>query len=207
MPALPLGGRVKKPAKTRAPREKRVEFKSPPPARARKREERRKRLVKEAVDYFDTAVEKDALAAATDRACDYVSSATWSKLTGNWSGKRCGTLAGLARDILEGKDQVHAGVGRIAGYVVGFLRGGRLERAFAEEIASRIPLPVLDEQATATARGLQIVGIGVCCMQGYDLSRCACFVDVAKEEGKAQLKRLILTGAEDWVALHSLRPR
>ncbi|MFI7231127.1 hypothetical protein ACIBO5_48685 [Nonomuraea angiospora] len=143
------------------------------------------------------------MAAATDHACEYASKETWAKLTKRWSGKRCQTLAQVARDVLEGKEQIHAGIGKTAGFFVGLFKGGALARAFATEIASRLPLPILDEKLTATARGLQIVGIGVCCMQGYDLSRCACFVDVAKSEGKAQLKKLVLTGAEDWTSLSS----
>ncbi|MGP3962727.1 hypothetical protein ACTWPT_42715 [Nonomuraea sp. 3N208] len=206
MSALAIGERARKPPKPASPYSRRSPASAPPPLprsslRAQRAEEREKRLIKEAIDYFEIAIEKGALAAATDRACEYASKETWAKLTKRWNGKRCQTLAQIARDVLEGKEQIHAGIGKVAGFLVGLFKGGSLERTFAAEIVSRIPLPILDEKLTATARGLQIVGIGVCCMQGYDLSRCACFVDVAKFEGKAQLKKLVLTGAEDWASL------
>jgi hypothetical protein len=57
----------------------------------------------------------------------------------------------------------------------------------------------------ATARGLQLTGMGVRLLQGYNLADCACFVDVVKVEGKSQLKKLIVAGAEDWASLHLVR--
>jgi hypothetical protein len=209
LPALAIGERAKKPPK-QAPSRTRYTAPRAPVAssrsnlRAARAKEREKRLVEEAVAYFEDAIKDGALAAATDHASEYASEKTWSRLTKGWSGRRCQALAQIARDVLDGKDQIHAGVGKFAGYVVGIFRGEALERAFAEEIAKRIPLPILDEKLTATARGLQITGIGVCFIQGYDISYCACFVDVAKTEGKALVKKMVLAGVDDWTSLRNV---
>ncbi|WP_248958726.1 hypothetical protein [Sphaerisporangium perillae] len=172
--------------------------------RAQRSLERERRIVEEAIGYCEDAIKDGALVAATDRVADHVSEKTWKRLTKSWSGSRCETLAQIARDILEGKDQIHAGVGKIASYVVGIFNGSSLERTLADEIAKRVPLPIFDEKMAATARGLQIIGMGVCFIQGYDLGHCACFVDVVKAEGKVQLKKIILASVDNWASLHDI---
>lgn len=211
LPALGIGKRQKKPPKPKA--QHRVDTSSTgrqasrSSYRSRKTEERERRIIEGAINYCQDAIDSDALAAAIRHAADYASEKTWHRLTVGWSGKRCRTLAELARQTLEGKTALHNGIGKAASHILGLLGRSSLERTFAEEIAKRIHLPVVDEKMTAVARGLQITGIGVCCLQGYDLGNCACFVDVVKTEGKAQARRLIISGAQEWASLHNLKLR
>ncbi|WP_406167591.1 hypothetical protein [Streptomyces sp. NBC_00996] len=106
----------------------------------------------------------------------------------------------LARNILKGKEQLHGAVGRAAGGLLGLLGRPRIERVFAQELASRIPLP-WDGQLAAAARGLQIAGIYVCLVGNRGLTDCACLQDVLKAEGKERVKKLVKAAVEDWSLL------
>jgi hypothetical protein len=77
---------------------------------------------------------------------------------------------------------------------------GRAIKLFARELASQLPLP-LDVKLIAIARGLQMTGILLCVVNGGDLSRCQCFVDLALVETKASLKDLLTAATTDWTNL------
>ncbi|MER0243496.1 hypothetical protein AAHZ94_16040 [Streptomyces sp. HSW2009] len=109
----------------------------------------------------------------------------------------CADIARLARSILNGKDQLHAAVGRFAAGFFAALGRPRIERVFAQELASRIPLPI-DAQLTAAARGLQIAGIYTCLVNGHPLADCACLHDVLTTEGKERLHQLVRGATGDW---------
>ncbi|MBJ7603583.1 MAG: hypothetical protein JF888_10400 [Candidatus Dormibacteraeota bacterium] len=78
-----------------------------------------------------------------------------------------------------------------------------LPRLIFADLIKTLPLP-FDHKLIATARGLQLIGIVACCLDGRSLTSCACFVDVVKLEGKQGMKALIAGGVADWTGLHTL---
>lgn len=82
------------------------------------------------------------------------------------------------------------------------LGGGRIEQRFVRELASRLPLPG-DAKLVATARGVQVAGILLCVLNGDELSRCQCFVDLALEQAKSTVKRMLVSAMEDWTVLEN----
>lgn len=165
-----------------------------------------RQLVDQAVKLCADAIEQGALNAVPNRVARYASEQTWDRVVRHWRGRNCTEIAQLARAILTGKDTLHAGIGRLVGHLVSLVNGSKLARRLAEEMASRVPLPGVDEQATMAARGLQLCGMFLCVAQDRALSNCACFVDVAKSEGKERVNDLVRSAATDWVNLHVLKP-
>lgn len=139
-----------------------------------------------------------------DRATKYVSDQTWQRVTRSWSGRRCETLARLARAILEGRDRLHEGLGEFANRALGLVNRSSVERQFASELVKQLPLLAVDENLIAAARGLQVTGIVVCMARSSPLMQCACFTDVVLVEGQAKVKSLITAGMQDWAGLGSL---
>jgi hypothetical protein len=136
-----------------------------------------------------------------ERATDYVTDKMWARVTRDWSGQRCVTLAQLAREILEGRERLHEGLAEAASWLLGFFGRSLVERQFAYELVKRLPLPVIDEKLIAVGRGLQATGIVVCLARSRPMISCACFTDIVKSEGKTQVKELIVAATEDWVGL------
>ncbi|NEB20212.1 hypothetical protein [Streptomyces coelicoflavus] len=134
------------------------------------------------------------------RAGAYVSDETWKALVKKHRRRGCDDLASLARAILQGKEQLHAAVGRAAGGLLGLFLRPPIARVFARELAARIPLPG-EAELTAAARGLQIAGIYVCLTGERDLAGCACLRDVLKVEGMEQFKKLAEGATVDWLEL------
>ncbi|MFC8664136.1 hypothetical protein [Streptomyces sp. NPDC057199] len=159
-----------------------------------------RRRLEEIAGFCADALKDGGAAAIADRASAYVTDATWKQLVKKHRRKGCDELAELARNILTGKEQLHGAVGRAAGGILGLLGRPRIERVFAQELASRIPLP-WDAQLAAAARGLQIAGIYVCLVGNRELTDCACLKDVLKVEGRERLKKLIHAAVEDWRSL------
>jgi hypothetical protein len=139
------------------------------------------------------------------RAADYLAGPTWRELTRGTRSRNCRALARLARRILQGKQRLHDVVGSIARKSVTLLGGRRFARRLAAELAAKLPLP-FDDQAIAVARGIQISGVLLCLGNGRNLSRCACFVDLAREEGKVQVKQVMVAALDDWRGLARLPP-
>jgi hypothetical protein len=75
-----------------------------------------------------------------------------------------------------------------------------LAKRFARELIEHIPLP-FDGKAIAAARGVQVTGILLCVLNGDDLSRCQCFIDLALEQAKTAVKKLLTSAMEDWTQL------
>ena len=46
-----------------------------------------------------------------------------------------------------------------------------------------IPLP-MDAKMVSVARGIQVAGILLCVIDNRDLTKCECFIDLAKTESK-----------------------
>ncbi|MEU8705488.1 hypothetical protein [Streptomyces sp. NPDC048565] len=155
----------------------------------------------EAVAAFCLDVLKDGGAAAiADRAAAYVSDETWKALVKRHQRRGCDDLAELARNILKGKELLHAAVGRAAGGLLGLFGRPPIAREFAREVSARIPLPG-DEQLVAAARGLQVAGIYVCLTGKGDLAGCTCLKDVLGLEGVGQVKKLVEGSVADWLEL------
>jgi hypothetical protein len=124
--------------------------------------------------------------------------------THHWRGQHCRQLARLARMILKAKSKVHEILGGWFFRLFEWLGRPRYEQLVARELGKRIPLPVLDQYAKATARSLQIVGIAMCVRAGRKLTRCACFKDVVLTEGREMVKRLMRLSIENWRELSEL---
>ncbi|QOC91766.1 hypothetical protein [Micromonospora craniellae] len=131
---------------------------------------------------------------------EYVTEETWQQLFNRRRRGRCKLLAEMAGAILTGKKMLHDLVGAVAAWLAALLGGDRIVQAFARQLASNIPLPP-DAKMVAAARGLQVTGVLLCLVNGGDLTRCQCFIDLALEETKTQIKKLLLAAMEDWTAL------
>ncbi|MGA4727718.1 hypothetical protein ACPB67_09895 [Micromonospora taraxaci] len=136
----------------------------------------------------------------SERAAEYVTEETWKQLFSRRRRRRCKLLAEMAAAILTGKKLLHDMVGAIAAWFVSLLGGDRIVQAFARQLATNIPLPP-DTKMVAAARGLQVTGVLLCIVNGDDLTRCQCFIDLALEETKTQVKKILLAAMEDWSAL------
>lgn len=77
-----------------------------------------------------------------------------------------------------------------------------LAKRFARELIEHIPLP-FDAKATAAARGVQVTGVLLCVLNGDDLRRCQCFIDLALDQAKTAVKKILTDAMEDWTLLGS----
>jgi hypothetical protein len=131
---------------------------------------------------------------------------TWNALVERHRGNGCDALAALARALLDGKKSLHSLVGSLVGALLAALGRPRIEQAFAQELASRVPLPFGHEIALA-ARGLQAAGIFICFTDTGTMNDCACLRDLLVNEGKAQLDNLLQGALQDWSQLPArMRP-
>ena len=120
--------------------------------------------------------------------------------------RNCKALASLAQSILEAKAQLHKAVGRLFGRITGAMGADETARAFAEELASNIPLGSVDAKMVAVARGIQVAGILLCVIDGKDLTDCECFVGLALAETKEQVNQILVTATSSWAGLATFRP-
>jgi len=68
-----------------------------------------------------------------------------------------------------------------------------------------IPLPI-DAKMIAVARGVQVAGILLCVMEGRDLDKCECFIDLALAEAQERVKQVLIAAMSDWTELARFRP-
>lgn len=122
--------------------------------------------------------------------------------TSRWSGQHCRQVARLARLILKKKERLHDILGGWLFKIFEWLGRPRYEQVLARELGKRAPLPLVDDHATALARGLQIVGIAMCLHAERPLVQCACFKDVVLAEGKDRIKQLMQYSIENWHELN-----
>jgi hypothetical protein len=71
--------------------------------------------------------------------------------------------------------------------------------------ARRTPLPT-DAKMIAAARGVQIAGILLCVMDGRNLTKCECFIDLAMAETKERVNRILVAAMSDWTGLKRFGP-
>ncbi|GAB3808851.1 hypothetical protein [Micromonospora zhanjiangensis] len=168
--------------------------------RAEAQERRRQERVEKAAEFCVAALNDGWADVVSERVTDYVTEATWEQLFSRRRRRRCKLLAQLAAAILAGKKKLHDLIGAMAGWLVSLLGGDRVVQSFARQLASNIPLPP-DAKMVAAARGLQVVGVLLCIVNGDELTRCQCFIDLALEETKTQVKKILLAAMEDWTGL------
>ncbi|MEW2384321.1 hypothetical protein AB0873_19830 [Micromonospora sp. NPDC047707] len=163
-------------------------------------ERRRQERVEKAAEYCVAVLNDGWTNVVSERAAEYVTEQTWNSLFSRRRRRRCKRLARTAAAILTGKKMLHDLVGAIAAWLAALLGGDRIVQAFARKLAANIPLPP-DAKMVATARGLQVTGVLLCLVNGDDLTRCQCFIDLALEEAKTQVKKILVAAMEDWTAL------
>ena len=167
---------------------------------------RQRHIVEEAARASSDVIAHDWQEAVADRANKYVIEPTWRRLFKSRRRQHCRVLADIATAILAGKTKLHDLVGSSASWFVSVVGWTEIEQRFARELASKIPLP-LDAKMIATARGVQVTGILLCSVNGDDLTRCQCFIDLALSEAKTNVRRILVAATDDWTGLGQFRPR
>jgi hypothetical protein len=202
--------RLPKPRKTGSRQARSVSrsYAPPPPGRkpsvskAEREEHRRQERVRKAAEYCADALSASWEDAVAERAAGYVSNEAWRQLLRGRRKRQCKALARAANDLLAGNQKIHTYAGFIAGLGVRFLGGADAAQAFVQELVSGIPLPT-DAKFLAAARGLQVTGVLLCLMSGRDLTQCECFIDLALNETKARVKKILITAMGDWTRLQA----
>ncbi|WP_328521894.1 hypothetical protein [Kribbella sp. NBC_00359] len=156
--------------------------------------------VDSAIQFCADAVTDGWQEAVAGRAADYASSETFRKLIRARRRRHCKALAEVAKLILAAKAKAHELLGVLGGGVLSLFGLGDLAKRFARELIEHIPLP-LDAKAIAAARGVQVTGVLLCLLNGEDLRRCQCFIDLALEQSKTAVKKIMTTAMEDWTQL------
>lgn len=167
----------------------------PPPSR----QARERQRVREAAAFCADSLSDGWQEAVADRITDYAGSA-WERLKRSNHRHNCKALARIARSILHAKTQLHYLVGHVTGWAAKKIGAGDAAQAFADELASKIPLPT-DAKMIAVARGVQMAGILLCVMDNRDMTKCECFIDLALAETKEQLQRILTAAMTDWTGL------
>jgi hypothetical protein len=171
----------------------------PPSRRVLERER-----VKEAANFCADSLSGSWQEVVADRATDYAQT-TWERLSRSRRKRNCKKLARMAREILKARNQIHTLAGELAGAaasVVG-VRGAGLD--FTKELAANIPLPI-DAKMVAVARSVQVAGILLCVMDNRDLTRCECFIEMAKSETKERVDGILVAAMSDWAGLARFGP-
>lgn len=167
------------------------------------RKELERARIQAAADFCADSLSASWQDAVADRIANYAPT-TWKRL--KRSRRRCTALARLATSILEGKQKLHELLGRSAGWYAGLLGADDFAREFAAELATNIPLNLIDDKAVAVARGVQVSGILICVTNKVDITECQCFADLALAETKERVKQVLVTAMSDWPGLSQYPP-
>jgi hypothetical protein len=169
------------------------------PAPPSRRAQERKR-VQEAAEFCAGLLSDGWRGAVADQITDYAA-ATWQRLPRSRRKRACKALARVARSILQAKAQLHMAVGQIFGWAMAAAGADAEARAFTQELAANIPIVPIDAKMVAVARGVQVVGILLCLIDGRDITDCQCFVDLALTETKERVKAILIAATSDWPGL------
>lgn len=165
------------------------------------------------------AIEREVVKEAAEFCADVLADGSWEQavsgrltdLAGNaWKRlqrdrrrhrRNCKKLAQMARTILKAQDQIHRLAGELASQAasVAGVRGPALD--FTRELVTRIPIGPVDAKLTAAARTIQMAGIALCLMNGRDLTRCECFIDLALAETKQRVSQILDNRLTNWAEL------
>jgi hypothetical protein len=58
----------------------------------------------------------------------------------------------------------------------------------------------------AVARGVQVAGILMCVTDNRDLTKCECFIDLAKAEAKERVQQMLVAAMSNWTNLARFSP-
>ena len=161
--------------------------------------------VREAAIFCADSLSDSWEAAVADRISGYAQT-SWQRLSRSRRKRNCKALARIAKSILDTKKQIHRTVGTLFGWTADALGASGAGRAFTEELASSIPLPI-DAKMIAVARGIQVAGILLCVMDNRDLTKCECFIDLALAETKERVNQILIAAMSDWTSLARFRPQ
>jgi hypothetical protein len=174
---------------------------APPPPRHVQDRER----VREAAIFCADSLSDSWEAAVADRISGYAQT-SWQRLSRSRRKRNCKALARIAKSILDAKKQIHRTVGTLFSWTADALGASGAARAFTEELASSIPLPI-DAKMIAVARGTQVAGILLCVIDSRDLTKCECFIDLALAETKERVNQILIAAMSDWTSLAPFRPQ
>jgi hypothetical protein len=174
-------------------------FASQAPAQPPSRRDQERERVREAAVFCADSLSGSWQATVADRLTGYAQT-TWERLARSRRKRNCKALARIAQSILEAKTQIHRAVGTLFGRAAGALGAGDPARAFTEELAANIPLPI-DAKMIAVGRGVQVAGILLCLMDNRDLTKCECFIDLALAETKERVNQILVAAMSDWRGL------
>jgi hypothetical protein len=202
VPAVPTAAyRQTSPSKPAPATSRRQPPKPSPPYRSERERER----VRKAAEFCAGSITSGWQDTVADQVTGYAQD-TWARLSRSRRRRRnCKALARIARSILQAKTQLHRSFGKLFGWVLGGLGAGDAARAFAEELAANIPLPI-DTKMIAVARGVQVAGILLCVIDNRDLDKCECFADLALAETQERVKQILVAAMSDWANLARFRP-
>lgn len=186
------------PAPPRKPRTATPRKQTPQASPPSRKEQERKRVEK-AAELCADLISNGWQETVADQIVSYAPT-TWVRLRRSSRRRICKALARLARFVLKTKTLIHKGVGKLSGWFATKFGAGDATQAFAEELASNIPLPT-DAKMVAVARGLQVAGILLCVMDGKSLQRCDCFIELVRTETEERVKQILIAGMSKWVAL------
>ena len=164
--------------------------------RTKAEQERRDKRVEAARDFCVDILTDGWQDAVATKVSDYVGEKTFQRLAKRHENS-CRSLAAFAGRLLQGKERLHDFVGSVARWIAALLTGNRMIQAVARKLARKIPLP-WDHQVITVARGMQIIGILLCVRDGRNLAHCQCFVDLAIDETKERVKRILAGALDDW---------
>lgn len=193
--APPRVNAARKPSRSRPPSHPRDR-----PSRNSSATERQQERVRKASEYCADVVASGWKDAVAESACTYVSGATADQLFRSRRRRRCMSLAQTAADPLTANQDIHKGIGWLTTRALTLFGTGAAVSAFAGELAANVPLPT-DAKIIAVARGIQITGVALCVANSTDLTRCQCFIDLALDLVKTQVKKLLIAAEGDWIGL------
>ena len=175
-------------------------------AREARLEERRRERVRAAADYCSDILADGWADSVAERAADYVSPEIWERLFSRRK-NQCKALARLAQRVIAVKEELHDWIGGLVAWVLALLGVGATGREFAGELARNIPIVPVDAKIVAVARGLQVSGVTLCIFRSEDITSCQCFIDLALEETKSRVKKILVAAMDDWAKLVIYSPK
>ena len=110
----------------------------------------------------------------------------------------CVALAATARGLKTIEDALHSWMGRLIEKVTARLGLSTPEQQLAGALSAKM-IPLFgEEHIKATRRSLQILGVAWCLPNDKPLQDCPCFMDLAGQMTKEQLKELLSADLHHW---------
>jgi hypothetical protein len=101
----------------------------------------------------------------------------------------CQPLADAAKAVLDLRDKTHEVVGKAVGDLLP-PDTPDFAREVTSKVAEKIPLP-WDAKFEAIARGLQVIGIFMCMVQGLAPAQCACLIMMVSAASEELIKEKV----------------